>query len=70
MASQNHLVTVTATSKTELVREIDVAIDRIREVAVTGNRKGILVMHEAPGRSSVALSADVPFGLTQERLAW
>lgn len=37
---------------------------------MTEGLRGILVTHEAPGRSTIALHDDVPFGLTVEKRAW
>lgn len=63
-------ITITAASRDMLERELNHAVELTREKALTEGLRGILVTHEAPGRFTVALHDDVPFGLTREKRAW
>ena len=63
-------VTVTAGTRSLLEREIDRAVSMKRKQAVSEGLHGVLVTHEAPGRSRVSVSQTVPFGLTREVHAW
>ena len=68
--SHHHAITITASNNEELERELNHAVDRTREKAVAEGLRGILVTHEAPGRFTVVLHDDVPFGLTREKRVW
>ena len=68
--TQDRPITITATNRDELERELDHAVKLTQEKAMTEGLRGILVTHEAPGRFTVALHEDVPFGLTREKQAW
>lgn len=63
-------ITISATNRDALERELDHAVQLVREKAMTEGLHGILVTHEAPGRSTVALHGEVPYGLTREKRAW
>jgi hypothetical protein len=63
-------ITISATNRNTLERELNHAVQLAEEQAMTEGRRGILVTHEAPGRSTVALHGDVPFGITREKRAW
>lgn len=68
-------MTQTAFEKMEVVvhhaREVDHALDtRVRELqtrALAQGSAGILVTKHAPGRFTIELSHDVPFGYTHEK---
>lgn len=68
--TQDRPITITAVNKDELEREFNHAVKLTQEKAMTEGLRGILVTHEAPGRFTVALHDDVPFGLTREKQAW
>lgn len=53
----------TAAMETELAA----AVDTVRQAALTERRCGILITRHGPGKYTVSLSDDVPFGLTRER---
>lgn len=61
---------IVAAGRAELEQQLTKAVEEIRDIAMTERRRGILVTHETPGRFSVALSDEVPFGLTRQRVAW
>lgn len=63
-------IMITATNRDALELELNRAVHLTREKAMAGGLRGILVTHEAPGRFTVALHDDVPFGLTKEKQAW
>lgn len=63
-------VTVTAGTRSLLEHEIDRAVTLKRKQAVAEGLHGVLVTHEAPGRSRISVSQTVPFGLTREVHAW
>ena len=68
--SHDRPLTITASSRDVLERELNHAVELTREKAMSEGLRGILVTHEAPGRFTVALHDDVPFGLTREKRAW
>lgn len=68
--TQDRPITITAANKDALERELNHAVKLTQEKAITEGLRGILVTHEAPGRFTVALHDDVPFGLTREKQAW
>lgn len=61
---------VTATDKASMDRELDSAVQIAREHAMLDGRRGILVTRHGAESFTVAVSEHVPFGLTQEKLAW
>lgn len=63
-------ITVTATTRSMLERELDRVVTLKRKQAVAEGLYGVLVTHVEPGRSSVSVSAAVPYGLTREVHAW
>jgi hypothetical protein len=63
-------ITITATTRDALKRELNRAVKLTRGIAMAEGLRGILVTHEGPGRFTVALHDDVPFGLTREKQAW
>ena len=68
--SHNHAITITASNNDVLELELNHAVERVREKAVTEGLRGILITQEAPGRFTVALHDEVPFGLTREKRLW
>jgi hypothetical protein len=68
--ARDYPITITATSRDALEHELNHALSLTQEVAMGEGLRGILVTHEAPGRFTVALDDDVPFGLTREKQAW
>jgi hypothetical protein len=50
-----------------LAEELDAAVAVARARAMEENRHGILVTRHSPTLFTVAVSAEVPFGLTLER---
>ncbi|GGI03153.1 hypothetical protein ACFFGR_10950 [Arthrobacter liuii] len=51
-------------------RELDTAVAAVREQALQERRRGILVTRRGPDSFTVALSDEVPFGLTREKHDW
>ncbi|MHC6223139.1 hypothetical protein [Arthrobacter sp. MMS24-S77] len=68
--THDHPFTITATNREVFERELNHAVKLTQEKAMTEGLRGILVTHDAPGRFTVALDDDVPFGLTREKFAW
>lgn len=66
----DHAIRIVVTNNHAAEAELNDAVNRIRERAMKERRRGILVTHESPGQFTVALSDDVPFGLTKEMQAW
>lgn len=58
---------VTAVDRESMDLKLDAAVAEVREHALRGGRKGILITRHAPGSFTVTLSEEVPYGLTQER---
>lgn len=63
-------LTITATDRKSLDRQLDAAVAIAREQAMPEGRRGILVTRHGPDAFTVALSDDVPFGLTREQQDW
>ena len=59
-------LTVSATDRESMNLELDTAVAKVMEHAVLDGRRGILVTRYAHGSFTVALSDEVPFGLTHE----
>lgn len=68
--THDHPITITAASRDMLERELNHAVKLTQNKAMTEGIRGIMVIHEAPGRFTVALNDEVPFGLTREKQAW
>jgi len=68
--SHDRPLTISASNRDMLERELNHAVELTRDKAMSEGLRGILVTHEAPGRFTVALHDDVPFGLTREKQAW
>ncbi|WP_051442110.1 hypothetical protein [Arthrobacter sp. H14] len=45
---------------------LEAAVERMKAKAVEDGRNGVLVTRHAPGRYTVEVSAEVPFGFTYE----
>jgi hypothetical protein len=60
---------ITATRASTLEHELNTAVDKAREKAMTDGRHGILVTRHGYSSFTVELSPEVPYGLTQEREA-
>jgi hypothetical protein len=67
LAATDFGMTVTASDRGSMNTELEAAVAKVREHAVLDGQRGILVTRHAPGSFTVALSDDVPFGLTRER---
>ncbi|AOT02556.1 hypothetical protein [Arthrobacter sp. U41] len=63
-------LTVTATDRASMDRELDEAVTAARERAMRERCRGILVTRHGPNCFTVELSETVPFGLTRERQEW
>ncbi|MBT2566286.1 hypothetical protein J7I84_07200 [Arthrobacter sp. ISL-85] len=61
------VLTVTVTDRDSRDVDLEAAVIAMREQALLGGRQGILVTRHAPGKFTVELSDDVPFGFTHER---
>jgi hypothetical protein len=60
-------LTVTASNRHTMDLELDSAVAKVREQAALDGRQGILVTRHAPDFFTVALSDEVPYGVTVER---
>lgn len=58
---------VTGSTRDEIEAGIHTALEAAQEHSMTGSRQGIVIMRHAPDSFTVALSHDVPYGLTVER---
>jgi hypothetical protein len=63
------LIPVSADNPTDLYERLNAAVESAREDAIK-QRHGILVTQLGFGSFTVAVSPDVPFGLTAEKLDW
>lgn len=57
---------VIAHDKATLQRQLTIAERLLRVQAASGDRRGILITRHSPTQFTVALSKDVPYGLTRE----
>ncbi len=65
----DHTLRVTVTDKATMDAELNAAVDMSREKAMR-DRHGVLITRHASDSFTVAVSADVPYGITQEKHAW
>jgi len=61
-----HCLTVLATTRSEVDDKLNVSIQRLRVLAQENPARGILVTKRGPGRFTVELSDQVPYGETWE----
>ena len=61
---------VTVTDKATMDAEINIAVDIARRKAMKDRRRGILVTRNGLASFTVAVSEDVPYGITHEKHAW
>jgi hypothetical protein len=61
-----HCLTVLATSRSEVDDKLNVSIRQLRGLAQENPVRGILVTRRGPGRFTVELSDQVPYGETWE----
>lgn len=58
---------ITGLSPTEIADSINTAVEMARDHSMAEGWQGILVTRHGPDKYTVTLSADVPYGVTQER---
>ena len=58
---------ITGLSPAEIEDSINTAVEMAREHSMAEGWQGILVTRHGPDKYTVNLSADVPYGVTQER---
>jgi hypothetical protein len=58
---------VTADKPQLIDQDLNAAVAIAQQQAIKGGRHGILVTRHGPASFTVAVSADVPYGITQER---
>ena len=63
------VLTVTVQSKDEMEYTLTTAVDKVRKQSPADCRHGILITRHSAGVFTVALTPDVPFGLTREKYA-
>lgn len=63
-------IPVRATDRSNLDRQLDDAVTIAMRRAIRSGQQGILVTRHRHDFFTVALSNEVPFGLTRERTAW
>jgi hypothetical protein len=68
MSTSTDRIDIEVTNRHHLDEELDAAVHRLQEVALLTGTHGILVTRLGPGRYTVALSDQVPFGMTRELL--
>jgi hypothetical protein len=66
MSSQPLAISVQATTPEDRNERLEAAVKELQQAAMVHGRHGILVTRHEPGAYTVALSEDVPFGLTRE----
>jgi hypothetical protein len=66
MSPQPSAINVRATTPEDRDERLEAAMNKLQQAAVIHGRQGILVTRHEPGSYTVALSEDVPFGLTRE----
>lgn len=64
------ILEVTAFDPTAIENDLNTAEKIVREQAMQGGRHGVLVTQHSHTSYTVAVSRDVPYGLTQERRQW
>ncbi|SDL94975.1 hypothetical protein [Arthrobacter sp. ok362] len=63
-------ITVTATDRSSMERQLDAAVEAALSQAMHEGRQGILVTQHDHASFTVDLSDAVPFGLTREHQEW
>ena len=66
MSTSTDCIDIEVTNRHHLDEQLDAAARRLQEVALLTGTHGILVTRLGPGRYTVALSDQVPFGTTRE----
>lgn len=69
-ASSEMCLTITATDRESLDRQLDAAVAIARDQAMHEPFRGILVTRHGSAVFTVALSDAVPFGMTREHRDW
>lgn len=67
MAMTAPRIMISAITQSEADEKLNAAASELQHLAKHNPVRGILVTRLAPGRYTVELSTDVPYGLTQER---
>jgi hypothetical protein len=66
MSPQPLTINVQATTPENRDEKLEAAVKKLQQAATVHGRHGILVTRHEPGAYTVALSEDVPFGITRE----
>jgi hypothetical protein len=66
MTPQPLAINVRAATRKDRDERLEAAVKKLQEAAMTHGKHGILVTRHEPGVYTVALSEDVPFGITRE----
>lgn len=61
-------IRIHVTSRRALDEKLEVAVKQLQAVAMRTRTHGILVTRHEPGAYTAALSGQVPFGITMERI--
>ncbi|GAA1786088.1 hypothetical protein GCM10009712_36890 [Pseudarthrobacter sulfonivorans] len=61
-------IRIHVTSRRALDEKLEVAVKQLQAVAMRTRTHGILVTRHEPGAYTAALSNQVPFGITMERI--
>jgi hypothetical protein len=61
---------VVISERAAMEAELEAAVGRAREAAMKDGTAGILVTRKSPTTFTVAVSEEVPYGITQEQQAW
>lgn len=68
MPTEIDAINIRATSPHSLEERLEAAVNHLQETAKLTGTCGILVTRHSPGSYTAALSDQVPFGMTRERI--
>jgi hypothetical protein len=68
MSTAIEAINIHATSRQALEERLEAAVNHLQETAKLTGTCGILVTRHKPGSYTAALSDQVPFGMTRERI--
>lgn len=69
MANTAPRITISAVTGSEVDEKLNASVRKLQQLAKDNPTRGILVTRLGPGRFTVELSTEVPYGFTQEQEA-